>query len=55
MVAIQNSNIGVASTLMGLAPVFLLPVGRFVFKESFSWQSVAGTLLAVVGIGMLFR
>ncbi len=53
--SIQHAPIGVASTLMALPPVLLLPVGYFVFRERFGWGAVAGTLLAMVGVGLLFR
>jgi drug/metabolite transporter (DMT)-like permease len=52
--AIQNTNIGIASTIIALPPVFLLPIGYFIFKEHISWQAIAGTMLAVVGVGLLF-
>jgi drug/metabolite transporter (DMT)-like permease len=52
--AIQNTEVGIASTLIALPPIFLLPVGHFVFKEQISWQAVAGTVIAVAGVGLLF-
>jgi drug/metabolite transporter (DMT)-like permease len=52
--AIQNTSIGIASTIIALPPIFLLPIGHFVFKEHISWQSIAGTLVAVIGVGLLF-
>lgn len=52
--AVQHTSVGIASTLMALPPVFLLPLSYFVFKERFGWGAVAGTLVAVVGVGMLF-
>ncbi len=52
--ALQHTSIGVASTLMALPPIFLLPVDYFVFKEELGWGAVAGTLLAMVGVGVLF-
>jgi len=54
LLAIQHAEIGVASTLMALPPVFMLPISHFFFKERFSWQAVAGTLLAVIGVALLF-
>ena len=54
MVAIQNTAVGIASTLMALTPIFLLPVGYFFFKERFGWHAIAGTLLAMLGVGLLF-
>jgi drug/metabolite transporter (DMT)-like permease len=52
--AVQHAAIGVASTLMALPPIFLLPIGYFFFKERFGWQAVAGTLVAMLGVTLLF-
>jgi len=52
--AIQNTNIGIASTIIALPPIFLLPVSYFIFKEKISWQAVAGTFMAITGVGLLF-
>ena len=54
LLAVQHAEIGVASTLMALPPVFMLPISYFVFKERFGWQAVAGTLLAIAGVALLF-
>jgi drug/metabolite transporter (DMT)-like permease len=54
LLAVQRANVGVASTLMALPPVILLPVGYYLFKERFSWQAVAGTFLAIIGVATLF-
>jgi drug/metabolite transporter (DMT)-like permease len=52
--ALQHASIGVTSTLMALPPLFLLPVEYFYFKESPSWGAVAGTIVALIGVGILF-
>ena len=52
--AIQNTNIGIASTIIALPPIFLLPIGHFFFNEQITWKAVAGTVLAVAGVGVLF-
>ena len=39
---------------MALPPVFMLPISYFVFKERFGWQAVAGTLVAIAGVALLF-
>ena len=52
--AIQHTSVGVASTLIALPPVFFLPVAYFVFKERFGWGAVAGTVLALTGVALLF-
>lgn len=54
LVAIQHAEVGVASTLMALPPVFLLPISYIFFKERFGWQAIAGTLVAIIGTAILF-
>jgi len=54
LLAVQHAEIGVASTLMALPPVIVLPISYFVFKEKVGWQAIAGTALAIVGVAVLF-
>lgn len=54
LLSVQHAEIGVASTLMALPPVIVLPISYFVFKEKVGWQAIAGTLLAIVGVAVLF-
>jgi len=54
LLAVQHAEIGVASTLMALPPVIVLPISYFVFKEKIGWQAVAGTILAIAGVAILF-
>ena len=52
--AIQHAEIGVASTLIALTPVILLPISYFVFKEKVGRQAIFGTILAIFGVAILF-
>jgi drug/metabolite transporter (DMT)-like permease len=54
LLAIQHAEVGVASTLMALPPVLLLPVSYLFFKERFGYHAVLGTLFAMAGIAILF-
>jgi len=54
LLAVQHAEIGIASTLMALPPIIVLPISYFVFKEKFGWQAVAGSVLAIVGVAILF-
>jgi drug/metabolite transporter (DMT)-like permease len=54
LLAVQNTAVGVASVLTSLAPIFMLPFSRLLLKESLGWQAIAGTLLATVGVVILF-
>jgi drug/metabolite transporter (DMT)-like permease len=53
-IAIQYADLGVASTLMSLSPLFLIPISRIVFKERITVVSVVGTVVAMVGVAILF-
>ncbi|MEN6409823.1 MAG: DMT family transporter [Anaerolineaceae bacterium] len=54
MIAIQLSPVGIASTLMALSPIFVLPLSSLVFKERLSVRGVWGTITAIAGIAVIF-
>ena len=54
LVAIQNAEIGIASTLMSIQPVILIPIGVYFFKEKVTWRAVAGTVIALIGVAVIF-
>lgn len=54
LVAVQNSPIGVATTLSSLTPIFLIPIAYFVFRDKVTLQALIGTLIAVGGSVLLF-
>ncbi len=52
--ALQKTDVGIVNALMSLPPVLLLPVGKYFFNEDFGIHAVIGSLLAVVGVAILF-
>ncbi len=54
LLAVQNSPVGVASVLTSLSPIFMLPISHFFSNEKLEWQAVAGTILAMIGVSILF-
>jgi drug/metabolite transporter (DMT)-like permease len=54
LIAVQLTRVGIASTLMALPPVLVLPLSHWVFKEKVTWQAVAGTAVAIGGVALLF-
>ena len=54
LVAIRYTHIGVASTLMSLSPILLIPVGYYLFKERITLRTVIGTVIALAGAVLLF-
>jgi len=52
--AINHTKIGIASTLMSLSPIILIPVSHFLYKEKITIRSVIGTIIAIAGASWLF-
>jgi len=52
--AISRIQLGVASTLMALSPVILLPASHFLFGEKITLRAISGTFLALLGAALLF-
>ncbi|MDG6226229.1 MAG: DMT family transporter [Candidatus Thermoplasmatota archaeon] len=53
-IAIDNAPVGIASTLMALPPLFMIPISRIVFKESITIPSVVGTVITLFGVAIIF-
>jgi drug/metabolite transporter (DMT)-like permease len=54
MVAVQHAHVGIASTLMTLSPIILIPLSHWVFHEQISPRSVVGTVVALSGATIIF-
>jgi drug/metabolite transporter (DMT)-like permease len=54
MTAVQLSRLGIASTLMALPPVLLIPLEYVVYRRPVSRRSITGTLVAFVGVTLIF-
>ena len=53
-IAVQNTYVGIASTLMALTPVIMLPVSKWFYKEHISPRAFFGTIIALVGVAIIF-
>ncbi len=54
MVAVADTQPGIAQTLMSLMPIFIIPVIWIVYRERTSWRGILGALVAVIGVAILF-
>ena len=54
LIAIANTKVGIASTIMATVPVIMLPLVWLIYKEKLTWRSIAGAFLAVGGVAILF-
>ena len=54
MVAVANTNVGIAATLMSTMPVIMLPLVKYFYKDTLSWRAVIGAFITVAGVAILF-
>ncbi len=54
MVSITYAKVGIASTIMAMPPIIMLPMVYFYYKEKLSWVSILGAFIAVAGVAILF-
>jgi drug/metabolite transporter (DMT)-like permease len=54
LASLQLIPVGVSSTLTNLTPIFLIPISAVVFKEEITLRAMIGTVIAVIGIAILF-
>lgn len=50
----QTTSVGIATTLMAMTPIFLIPIGYLFFRETITRQAILGTLIAFAGTILLF-
>jgi drug/metabolite transporter (DMT)-like permease len=53
-IAIQRTYVGIASTLMALTPILMLPIAHWYYKERVSPRAFLGTVVALAGAAVIF-
>jgi len=54
LIAVEYTKVGIASTLMSMMPIIMLPIVRYYYKEKLKWRSIIGAIIAVGGVSILF-
>jgi drug/metabolite transporter (DMT)-like permease len=54
LLAIKYSDTGIASTIMSIVPVLIIPPSMLIYKEKVTLKEAGGALLAVAGVAMFF-
>lgn len=54
LLAVQNTTSGIASTIMALVPVLIIPPAAIIFREKVRPLEVLAALVAVSGVSLLF-
>jgi drug/metabolite transporter (DMT)-like permease len=53
LLAVQHVATGIAATIIGLVPVFVIPPSLLWHGERVGWRAITGTLVAVSGVALM--
>jgi drug/metabolite transporter (DMT)-like permease len=54
LIAIANTSVGIASTIMAMVPILMLPLVKILYKEKLTVKAIVGAFIAVGGVAVLF-
>jgi len=54
LLAIQHTSTGVASTIMALVPIFIIPPSILLFKHKITVREIIGTIISLCGVALFF-
>jgi drug/metabolite transporter (DMT)-like permease len=54
LLAVQNTNTGVASTIMAIVPVLIILPSYILYKQKVSPAEILGAVLSVIGVSLFF-
>ncbi len=54
LLAVQHTSTGIASTIMALVPVLIIPPSVILFRQRVSLMEIIGAVVAVAGVWLLF-
>jgi len=54
LIAVQNTKVGITSTLIALTPIFHLPIAHFYLHEKINIRALLGTVIAIAGVAVIY-
>lgn len=54
LVAVQTTAVGIASTLMSLSPIVLIPFDHWILDQPVTLRSIVGTVVSLIGAAVIF-
>jgi drug/metabolite transporter (DMT)-like permease len=54
LLAVQHTSTGVASTIMALVPIFIIPPSILLFKYKITVREIVGTIISLCGVALFF-
>ncbi|MFO7998077.1 MAG: DMT family transporter [Bacteroidales bacterium] len=54
LIAVQNTATGIASTIMAITPILIIPPTLIFFGQTVSWKELVGAVVSVGGVALFF-
>jgi len=54
LLALKFTSVGIASTIMAIIPVIIIPPAMIIYKEKVSLKEVVGAIISVIGVALFF-
>ncbi|MBW6459798.1 MAG: DMT family transporter [Bacteroidales bacterium] len=54
LLAVKYTHTGIAATIMAIVPILIIPPSVMLFKQKFSWLEIAGAMISVAGVALMF-
>lgn len=54
LIAVKNTSAGIASTIMAIVPILIIPPAVVFLKDKVAFKEILGALIAVTGVAILF-
>ena len=54
LLAVKYTSVGIASTIMAIIPILIIPPAILLYKEKVSMKEVIGALISVIGVALFF-
>lgn len=54
LMAAQHTSTGIASTIMAIAPILIIPPTLILFKQPVTWKELVGAAISVGGVSLFF-
>lgn len=54
LIAVQYTHTGIASTIMSIVPILIIPPVILIYKQKVSWLEVIGAMISVLGVSLFF-
>jgi drug/metabolite transporter (DMT)-like permease len=54
LIAVKHTATGIASTVMSISPILILPATYLLYKQVVSWPEIIGALISIMGVAVFF-